>query len=97
VKWVGRPDDPSENTYVLVSLGSIKCVLTFGLESWEREALFSSSEKAAEMLEKFWSTKPDPLSQPDDEGQYALGSMFEASTAYLGEYEWVEIFKQMAV
>lgn len=62
VKWIGRADDPTENT-------------------WEREALFSGP--AAEIIEKFWESGPEPLSQPDDEGQFALGSKFEATQAYI--------------
>ncbi|KAG9086197.1 hypothetical protein FRC06_003221 [Ceratobasidium sp. 370] len=49
--------------------------------TWEREALFAGSQ----VIEDFWSSQPKPTSEPNEEGEFDLGSIFEATREYIAK------------
>jgi hypothetical protein len=51
------------------------------LDSWEREEVFAGSQ----IVEDFWFSGPKPTSEPNEEGEFDLGSMFEATREYIGK------------
>ncbi|KAG9085440.1 hypothetical protein FS749_004414 [Ceratobasidium sp. UAMH 11750] len=49
--------------------------------TWEREAVFAGSQ----IVEDFWSSQPKPTSEPNEDGEFDLGSKFVATQEYIGK------------
>ncbi|KAG9124436.1 hypothetical protein FRC07_011631 [Ceratobasidium sp. 392] len=51
------------------------------VNTWEKEEKFGRSS----FIDDFWGCEPKPTSEPDEEGVFGLGSMFEATREYIAK------------